>query len=383
MKQDISLYIHIPFCVSKCRYCDFLSFPSCTEGEQIRYMEALMQEIEAYRELAQGYKVTTLFLGGGTPSILKEGLVEQLFHKLYSVWQISEDAEITLEANPGTLTREKLAEYRTCGINRLSIGLQSSRNDELKKLGRIHNYEQFVANYQLARAMGFRNINVDIMAALPGQNLHSYGQTLARITALKPEHISAYSLIVEEGTPLAEDETLLKELPSEQEERRMYYYTRKALQGEGYERYEISNYAKAGYACRHNQVYWTGGDYLGLGLGASSYFRGQRYHNPNNMQNYCSLAQAGRITEMREDVVSDTENSRMEEYMFLGLRMMRGVSIEDFEKRFGKPMDEVYGPVIQSYEKQGLLRRKNGWLQLTERGIDVSNQIFADFLLDT
>ena len=205
MKPDISLYIHIPFCVSKCRYCDFLSFPSCAEGEQVRYMEALMQEIEAYRELAQDYKVTTLFLGGGTPSILKEGLVEQLFHKLYSVWQISEDAEITLEANPGTLTREKLAEYRTCGINRLSIGLQSSRNDELKKLGRIHNYEQFVANYQLAREMGFRNINVDIMAALPGQNLHSYGWTLARVTALKPEHISAYSLIVEEGTPLAED----------------------------------------------------------------------------------------------------------------------------------------------------------------------------------
>ena len=163
----------------------------------------------------------------------------------------------------------------------------------------------------------------------------------------------------------------------------MYYYTRKVLQGEGYERYEISNYAKAGYACRHNQVYWTGGEYLGLGLGASSYFRGQRYHNPNDMQNYCSLAQAGKITEMREDVVTDTENSRMEEYMFLGLRMMRGVSMEGFEKRFGKTMEEIYGSVIQSYEKQGLLRRENGWLRLTERGIDVSNQIFADFLLDS
>lgn len=382
MKKEISLYIHIPFCVRKCGYCDFLSFAGCSVTEQQLYMNKLFEEIDCYKEQAKDYQVISIFIGGGTPSLLREGLVEQLFHKLYSVWEMAEKAEITIECNPGTLTLQKLAEYRTCGINRLSIGLQSADNEELKRLGRIHNYEQFVANYKLAREAGFRNINVDIMAALPGQTQSSFGRTLAKVLELEPEHLSVYSLIIEEGTQFFQSPELLATLPSEQVERNMYHYTKTILNGMGYERYEISNYAKPGYACRHNQVYWTGGEYLGFGLGASSYWNGFRFENTREMQEYLSEWEDGDITKIRKNPVPDTRQSQMEEFMFLGLRLMQGVSAEEFEKRFEQSMEEVYGAVIQTYIEQGCLIWKQGYLQLTEKGIDVSNYIMADFLLD-
>ncbi len=382
MKKEISLYVHIPFCIKKCNYCDFLSFAGCSMVEQETYMQQLFREIECYRDVAKDYVVKTIFIGGGTPSVLQEELVEQLFRQIQAVWQIAEDAEITMECNPGTLTTRKLAEYRTCGINRLSIGLQSADNKELKRLGRIHNYEQFIANYKLAREAGFRNINVDIMAALPGQTQNSFGKTLAKLVELQPEHISVYSLIVEEGTPFADDPEVLKDLPSEAVERRMYRYTKSILNSMGYERYEISNYAKPGYACKHNQVYWTGGEYLGFGLGAASYWNGMRFENTRDIQDYVKNWDGADINKIRRNIVPDTQKSQMEEFMFLGLRLMRGVSKIEFEQRFGVSMEEVYGTVIQKYEKQGYLTWNHNYLKLTDAGIDVSNIIMADFLLD-
>jgi len=382
MKKNISLYLHIPFCVRKCRYCDFLSFSDCSYTRQKEYVTALQEEIRAWKEAAENYQVRSIFLGGGTPSVLLDGFVGEIFQTLYEVWDISANAEITIEANPGTLTRQKLIEYRTCGVNRLSMGLQSTVNQELQCLGRIHTYEQFLANYRMAREEGFRNINVDLMSALPGQNLHSYGQTLARIVKLEPEHISAYSLIIEPGTPFAEDTEILKQLPSEEAERRMYHYTNVILQSLGYERYEISNYSKPGYACYHNQVYWTGGEYLGFGVGASSYWNEMRFHNTENPEKYIQKIKEKQIEAIWEDIVPDTRRSRMEEFMFLGLRLMRGVSATDFEERFGITMQEQYGTVIDNYVEQGYLTWNQERLRLTERGIDVSNRIMADFLIE-
>lgn len=382
MKQPISLYIHIPFCMRKCSYCDFLSFSGCSEQLQKDYMHQLFREMDYYKEIAKDYRVQTIFIGGGTPSLLQEGLMEQLFQRIYSIWRIEEGAEITIESNPGTLSVKKLIEYRTCGINRLSIGLQSADNEELKRLGRIHNYEQFVANYKLAREAGFQNINVDIMAALPGQTQSSFGKTLAKVVDLKPEHISVYSLIVEEGTPLAENHELLSTLPTEVTERRMYKYTKSILNSMGYERYEISNYAKPGYACRHNQVYWKGGEYLGFGLGAASYWNGMRFENAKDMQEYMADWTFDDIGMLRKNVVLDSRKSQMEEFMFLGLRLMQGVSKEEFQRLFDVPMEEVYGKVIQTYVEQGLLTWNQEYLRLTDAGIDVSNVVMADFLLE-
>lgn len=382
MRQPISLYLHIPFCVKKCHYCDFLSFPGCSLSRQAEYVDAMIQEIHAYREAAEDYEVKTIFLGGGTPSLLEKELVERLFHELYSVWRAAPETEITIEANPGTLSREKLIGYHMIGINRLSLGLQSTIAQELATIGRIHNYEQFLANYYLAREAGFDNINIDIMSALPGQTLISYGKTLERILKLQPEHISSYSLILEEGTDFWENAEIERALPSEQTERIMYHYTKKCLQNAGYERYEISNYAKPGYACLHNQVYWTGGEYLGLGLGAASYWKGARFSNTPDMEEYMENCSRARITENRKEIVTATQKSRMEEYMFLGLRMIRGVSIREFERRFEIPMNRIYGTVIRSYIGQGLLKIEQDRLMLTERGIDVSNSVMADFLLE-
>lgn len=382
MRQPISLYLHIPFCVKKCHYCDFLSFPGCSLSRQAEYVDAMIQEIHAYREAAEDYEVKTIFLGGGTPSLLEKELVERLFHELYSVWRAAPETEITIEANPGTLSREKLIGYHMIGINRLSLGLQSTIAQELATIGRIHNYEQFLANYYLAREAGFDNINIDIMSALPGQTLISYGKTLERILKLQPEHISSYSLILEEGTDFWENAEIERALPSEQIERIMYHYTKKCLQNAGYERYEISNYAKPGYACLHNQVYWTGGEYLGLGLGAASYWKGARFSNTPDMEEYMENCSRARIIENRKEIVTATQKSQMEEYMFLGLRMIRGVSIREFERRFGIPMNRIYGTVIRSYIGQGLLKIEQDRLMLTERGIDVSNSVMADFLLE-
>lgn len=380
-KPDLELYIHIPFCIRKCAYCDFLSFPE-TERVQQRYVEKLVEEIHGQGAGFQDYCVTSIFLGGGTPSILSAEMMRDLFEALYQSFDIAVDAEITIEANPGTLTMEKLHMYRTCGINRISIGLQSADDEELKALGRIHCYDDFLKSFQRARQAGFTNINVDLMSALPGQTVQSWKTTLRKVMMLKPEHISAYSLIIEEGTPFYDryhaDQSAF---PDEEMDREMYHLTKEIMSAQGFERYEISNYAKPGYECRHNIGYWTGVDYLGLGLGSSSYTHGYRYQNVTDLDEYLSLDLSETGAAAR-DIQKLSQKEQIEEFMFLGLRMMKGISGSVFFERFGLNLWSIYGEVFERLEKQGLLEIRKPDIRLTELGIDVSNVVLSEFLLE-
>lgn len=420
----LELYIHIPFCVRKCAYCDFLSFPS-GEEERARYVERLTEEIEEAGAVSGDYVVTAIFLGGGTPSVLEPEQTKRILQAVKESFYVAEDAEITTEVNPGTADKEKLNSWKQAGINRLSFGLQSAENKELQFLGRIHTMEEFLESYQAAREAGFDNINIDLMSALPGQTVSSWEKTLRTVAALQPEHISAYSLIIEEGTPFyrlfGEDEDKqeeqrrrlelgVPELPDEDAERRMYYDTEQILKEAGYHRYEISNYAKPGYECRHNKGYWTGTEYLGLGLGASSYTSTrrkdgadakisasgeedrqerqlERYSNVRDFKTYLNLDRedfkAGRQIEERELL---TEQARMEEFMFLGLRLTEGISEEEFFRRFGCTLEAVYGKVLNELSRQELIERYEregaAFWRLTRRGIDVSNYVLAEFLME-
>lgn len=382
MKNELELYLHIPFCVRKCAYCDFLSSPE--NGETIEnYVEALIREIKAYQALSLNDIVVTIFFGGGTPSVLEGNQMERIFEALHEVFEIAEDAEITVEANPGTVTQEKLSAYRKLGINRISFGLQSADNGELKLLGRIHTYEQFLESYEMARTAGFTNINIDLISAIPKQTVRSWEETLKRIIRLKPEHISAYSLIIEEGTSFAklygEGSPLERDLPSEEEERLMYEKAEEILGENGYHRYEISNYAKEGYECRHNIGYWRRTEYLGLGLGASSLIENRRFQNLSDYAAYQNAVQNGSHIVREEERL--TQEDEMEEFMFLGLRMAAGICRSDFRNTFGKTVEMVYGDVIQTLEKQELLKCEEDRIFLTARGVDISNYVFEQFLL--
>ena len=381
MKKELELYLHIPFCVSKCKYCDFLSAPSGEEQRQI-YVERLCRRIRYWSDVIHnyGYEIVSIFVGGGTPSILTEAQITQVFEAVRESLPIREDAEITLEMNPGTDVKDKLPVYRKLGINRLSMGLQSADNEELKRLGRIHTYEDFRQVYQWAREVGFTNINVDLMSAIPGQTLESYEGTLRKVADLKPEHISAYSLIIEEGTPFYErygDGRHAEELPDEDTERQMYVRTREILEDYGYHRYEISNYAKDGYECRHNLGYWDRREYLGLGAGASSLMDHIRWKEPDYIG-----PSTGQVLEEREDFTRLSRKDEMEEFMFLGLRKINGVSEQDFYKSFKVSMDEVYKDNIENLIKEGLLVREKDRIRLTDRGLDLSNYAMSQFLLD-
>ncbi len=388
MKKQLGIYIHFPFCARKCKYCDFLSF--CDgEASYPAYIDAVKREIagwgKGYGESNRQVEVSTIYMGGGTPSLLPVLYIEEIMETLHHYFQISENCEVTLECNPGTVDEKKLQRYREMGINRLSFGLQSTEDKELQVLGRIHTYEEFVQCYRDARRVGFKNINVDVMSALPGQNLNSYRRTLERVIALEPEHISSYSLIIEEGTPFYEmwekDEL---DLPDEDTEREMYYDTERYLNQAGYRRYEISNYAKPGYESRHNSSYWLRKDYLGIGLGAASMVDNVRFHNSEKMDVYLqqnmAIMSVEKIAQRYEDVEILTERQQMEEYMFLGLRMTGGVSLQDFEKTFGVTLESVYGETCRKLESQKLLCREDDILRLSKKGIDVSNVVLAEFI---
>lgn len=380
MKKELELYLHIPFCVSKCKYCDFLSASSGEEQRQI-YVERLCRRIRYWSDVIHnyGYEIVSIFVGGGTPSILTEAQITQVFEAVHESFPIREDAEITLEMNPGTDVKDKLPVYRELGINRLSMGLQSADNEELKCLGRIHTYEDFRQVYQWAREAGFTNINVDLMSAIPGQTLESYEDTLRKVADLEPEHISAYSLIIEEGTPFYErygEGRHAEELPDEDIERQMYVRTGEILEDYGYHRYEISNYAKDGYECRHNLGYWDRKEYLGLGAGASSLMDHIRWKEPDHIG-----PSTGLVLEEREDFTRLRRKDEMEEFMFLGLRKINGVSEHDFYKSFRVSMDEIYKESIENLIKEGLLVREEDRIRLTDRGIDLSNYALSQFLL--
>lgn len=380
--KELELYIHIPFCVRKCAYCDFLSGPSDAETID-RYVTALTEEIRAYQAIAQEYLVTTMFLGGGTPSVLTGEQMERILLALGETFSIEEDAEISMEANPGTVTTEKLAAYKAAGINRISFGLQSVNNEELKRLGRIHTYEEFLESYDMARKCGFENINVDLISAIPGQTAESWEQTLEKVISLHPEHISAYSLIIEEGTPFAklygEESEGEKELPGEEEERAIYQRTGELLRKAGYHRYEISNYAKEGRQCRHNLGYWERKNYLGMGLGASSLLENVRYTHTDQLEYYIENASDLALIEREREVLSIQE--QMEEYMFLGLRKMEGISAKTFAQEYGKNIEDVYGKVLDDMLEKGLMIQDEDMYRLTDRGIDISNYVMSEFLL--
>ena len=373
MKKELELYIHIPFCVRKCAYCDFLSGPADYEAQK-SYKEALIREIENVESFADS-EVSSIFIGGGTPSVFSEQWMAEVLEKVYTHFNVRQDAEISIEANPGTVDLGKLAVYRQAGINRISFGCQSGDNRELKLLGRIHTWEEFLESFSMAREAGFSNINVDLMSGLPGQSLASWEDNLYKTAQLKPEHISAYSLIIEEGTPFASQKL---ELPDEEEERNMYERTREILENWGYHQYEISNYARPGRECRHNLGYWQRKEYLGLGLGSASLVGETRFSNTRNMENYLNNSDsAAKIREEREIL---TVQEQMEEFMFLGLRMTRGISKAEFERQFGSEIDAIYGDVLRKYKSMGLLLEENGRIFLSREGIHVSNSVMADFL---
>lgn len=374
----MSLYVHIPFCVKKCNYCDFLSFP-CSQEAQAQYTQALCYEIESLARVYGGYQVPTIFIGGGTPSAVDPMMIQKILFSLQKHFQIQPEAEISMEVNPGTVSEDALGIYSAAGINRLSIGLQSTEDEELKFLGRIHTYTDFLETYRQAVSVGFRNINIDLMSALPGQTPESYGGSLEKVLSLSPlpTHISAYSLIVEEGTLFHEmEKTGRLQLPSEEEERRMYEDTGRILGAAGYSRYEISNYAREGYECQHNKVYWTRKNYLGLGLGAASLIEEVRMENVSDFKSY--------LTDLREGKEVRTKRAlerqeQMEEFMFLGLRLTEGVSAEVFRKSFGIGIEEVYKDVLLKHERNGLLQVGER-ICLTTKGMDVSNYVMSDFL---
>ena len=467
-KKPLALYLHIPFCKRKCAYCDFLSFPATKEAQE-RYCSFLCREIEqAAVCYADEYRISTIFIGGGTPSFISPELIQKIMNKVKSLFSVDADAEISMEMNPGTLgmredadgcirvtkvqtdgdaeqtgsgaeqtdgdaeqignsaeqasnAAKALAVYKRSGINRISIGLQSADDIALKKIGRIHTYEDFLRTYDEVRRAGFDNVNIDLMAALPDQSYDEYMDSLAKVIALSPEHLSCYSLILEEGTPLFENQDKYK-FPDEDTERRMYHDTVKVLGDAGYEHYEISNFAKPGRECRHNIAYWKRGDYLGLGLGASSCMNETRFKEPAEMEMYEKMVSDNTViskhnvcdavmpyeTMVPNDIegswgITDradkhggkfarrpyieeyqvlSEKDRMEETFFVGLRLMEGVDTEKFAVTFGKTVGEVYGALPDKLVDEGLLIRNGRYLALTSYGIDISNYVMAQFLFD-
>lgn len=358
----LSLYIHIPFCKSKCKYCDFLSFPNT---EYINaYKKALINEINAF-DIGNN-SVKSIFIGGGTPSIIESSIIAEIMESL-DRFNIVKNAEITIEANPGTLTEEKLKTYKQSGINRISMGLQAWQNDLLKILGRIHTNEEFFKNYNMAQKY-FNNINIDLMFSLPNQSYEMWLETLEKVTEFKPQHISAYSLIVEEGTPFY---NMNLPLPDEETDRKMYHSAIKFLKEKGYNQYEISNFAQTSYESVHNSVYWQRGNYKGFGLGSASLINNTRYKNTENIKDYIKG-----ITITEEEQL--TKEDEMAEYMFLGLRMTKGVSISQFKTNFGIDLLTKYKSVINEYKNYIIINGDN--ISLTTEGIDISNIIFADML---
>jgi len=376
--MGLAVYIHIPFCVKKCNYCDFPSYPGA--GYDVgAYLAALGLEMDLYRDAWLGKEVSTLFIGGGTPSILTEAQLESLFGLIHSRFTLEEDAEVTFEGNPGTLDAGKFGLLREGGVNRLSLGAQSLDDEMLKGLGRIHSSAEALRAFELARAAGFKNINLDLMHGLPGQSEGAWQDTLRRAVKLKPEHLSVYGLIIEAGTPFGQAfEEGYMELPEEEVRASMMQWGSEYLSSNGYTHYEISNYARPGRECRHNIVYWQNETYLGFGAGAASYSGGCRRTNTPDVIGYMAKIQRGMVP------VAELEKpdlaQQMAETMFLGLRMLNGVERARFALRFGRELDEIYGTQISFLVGRGLLENSSAAIWLTNRGVPLANEVFCEFL---
>lgn len=451
-KNELGIYIHIPFCVHKCIYCDFLSSPADVHTRK-QYVRALINEIYLTREgkcankliknvlqgdntsyedmeepavngltsdyalydtvcmadyektimqedisgcvddikSENGHIVTSIFIGGGTPSAIDAEDISDILDAVRKNYNVSDKAEITIECNPGTMNKKKAVIYRKAGINRISFGLQSTDNNELRMLGRIHTYEQFMESYKIAREAGFDNINIDLMSALPGQTMESFKAVLEKALSLGAEHISVYSLIVEEGTRLSDNIDSFPPIPSDDEDRQMYYMTKEMLSSYGYEQYEISNYAQKGYECKHNLKYWERCDYLGFGIGAASLYGGRRYTNISDIGRYMDVlaeitnaldkSYVNELLQIRTDMEELSKEDEMSEYMFLGLRKTKGIDITDFKEEFGTDIKDIFGEAIEDNIARGLLIHDGNCLYLSKRGIDISNTVMSDFIL--
>ena len=383
MRKQLELYVHIPFCEKKCLYCDFLSF-SAEEDLHKAYVDKLIEEIRVQASNYSQYQISSIFIGGGTPTVIKAVYISNIMSAIYEAFIVESQAEITIECNPGTVDIDKLLVYKQSGINRISVGLQSTVDKELQHLGRIHTYADFLNSYEKIRESGYKNVNIDLMSALPWQTLDSWKSTLKKVIMLKPEHISAYSLIIEEGTEFSKiygSPEGRKFLPTEEVERAMYHSTIDILKNYGYERYEISNNAKPGYESKHNIGYWTGEEYLGFGIGASSYVYGRRFHVERDIKKYLAIDMKRDIMPLYQNIHELSTKEKMEEFMFLGLRLSKGVLVTDFYDRFGIELIDVFEKVIQKNISFGLLKYENLYLKLTDKGLDLSNRVMGDFLL--
>lgn len=377
--KHLSLYIHIPFCIKKCLYCDFPSYGGC-ESIFDDYVNALINEIRETKESFSDYNIKSIFLGGGTPSILSPKLTGKIMDTVFNCFNIDSNCEITTEANPKTVDEFKLREYKAMDINRISFGVQAWQNNILKSLGRVHTIDDFIKNIAQARDIGFKNINADIMFALPNQTLYDWEETLEKIIKLNPTHISAYSLIIEDGTVFGKmyDEGNLKPF-DEVLDRKMYYMAKEMLSDKGYNQYEISNFAKEGFECYHNKVYWRCDEYIGYGLGSHSYFNGKRFNNTYDIEKY--IGSKGKYSVIKENIEKLKIEDMYAEFMFMGLRMTKGIEKQRFFERFNKSVFDVYGNEIKHLKELNLINETDTNIMLTEKGIDVSNTVFEKFII--
>ncbi|MGI6705263.1 MAG: radical SAM family heme chaperone HemW [Clostridia bacterium] len=376
--KSLGLYIHIPFCERKCRYCDFISFAG-RERDIGPYVNALLMEMRTWKERLRGYQIDTIFIGGGTPTFLHERDIEQILLECFRLFHIAEQAEISLEANPGTLSLRKLEVYKRAGVNRLSLGLQAVESWHLARLGRIHSFEDFLVSYRLAHEKGFDNINIDLMFGLPDQTLEEWTETLDRVTELEPAHLSCYGLIIEEGTPFYEEYRNGKlRLPREDDEREMYWKAVEELTKQGFEHYEISNFARSGYQCRHNLNYWENGEYIGLGCAAHSFFHAERIANETDLCSYINkIRERGNAVVTRQKIDRTDE---MFETVMLGLRLTKGLDLEAFQRRFHISFLEYYREELEKLQRMNLIQIKDRYISLTSMGMDVQNQVLVSFL---
>ena len=374
--KEIGIYVHIPFCKQKCYYCDFVSY--CTKDNLIEdYVKAVEKEIELKNIKST---ITTIYIGGGTPSYIDSNYIKEIVNKIFEK-NVSKEAEITIEVNPGTVTFEKLKDYKDCGINRLSIGLQSTQDELLKKIGRVHNFEEFLNTYKMAKKIGFKNINIDLMIGLPGQRISDLKDSLEKVVKLKPKHISVYSLIVEEGTPILEKiQKGELELPGEETERNMYWYVKNTLELNGYIHYEISNFAKKGYYSKHNMNCWEQKEYLGIGSAAHSYRDITRYSNTTNVEEYIKNVKQNKLERNRIIHEIQKEDDTKKEFMLLGLRKIEGIKISDFKNKFGDNPIYLYRTELNKLVEEKLIIVDDDNIRLTNKGIDLANLVWEEFV---
>ena len=374
--KEMGIYVHIPFCKKKCDYCDFISFSNKNSKMQ-EYIEAVLKEIELQKIKKQ---ITTIYIGGGTPSYIDSKYIKEILCEICKK-NVADNAEITIEVNPGTVTLEKLKDYKMTGINRLSIGLQTTNDELLKQIGRIHNVEQFLETYKMAREVGFKNINVDLMLGLPNQRIKDLKDSLEKIIQLQPEHISVYSLIVEEGTPIANKiESGELELPEEEIERNMYWYVKNTLELNGYKHYEISNFTKKGFESKHNMNCWNQEEYVGIGIAAHSYRDITRYSNTENMSEYIKNVRSNKLERNRIIHEIQKEDDTKKEYMLLGLRKIEGISIKKFKEKFGDNPIYLYRNELKKLSDENLINIDEDNIRLTNKGIDLANLVWEEFV---